>query len=133
MTPAPNSYNQETSKQAKLARFDNIHMGTDIKTTAKEIKFTPGPGHYDRIDEQYSRTHHHTTKNGTQPSPNFTAIAMKQAQRSVNKSLDQDELQNAKRSSFLKRQSNTGTHFFGAPTEADKFYETVSNGLGKKL
>ena len=51
VTPAPNSYNQDTSKQSKVARFDNIHMGTDIKTTAKDIKLTPGPGHYMRTDE----------------------------------------------------------------------------------
>ena len=50
-TPAPASYNQETSKAAKPARFDNIHLGTDKKITQKDIKLTPGPGHYIRVDE----------------------------------------------------------------------------------
>ena len=51
VTPAPDSYNQETCKHAKLARFDNIHLGTDKKTTAKDVALTPGPGHYWRVDE----------------------------------------------------------------------------------
>ena len=49
-TPAPNNYKQE-DHATKLARFDNIHLGTDKKTTAKDIKLTPGPGHYQRVDE----------------------------------------------------------------------------------
>ena len=66
VTPAPTSYNQETCKHAKPVRFDNIHLGTDKKTTAKDVPLTPGPGHYWRVDEQYARTFHHATKHGTQ-------------------------------------------------------------------
>lgn len=64
VTPAPDSYKQE-DHATKLARFDNIHLGTDKKTTAKDIKLTPGPGHYQRVDEQYPRTFHHATQHGT--------------------------------------------------------------------
>lgn len=36
-------YNQD-DKAVRPARYDNIHMGTDIKVTKKQIKLTPGPG-----------------------------------------------------------------------------------------
>ena len=59
-TPAPTSYKQD-DKAVRPLRYDNIHMGTDLKTTVKEINLTPGPGHYIRVDEQYPRTFHHKT------------------------------------------------------------------------
>ena len=46
-----------------MRRFKDTHMGTDKKITLKDPKYTPGPGHYHRVDEQYSRTFHHATKN----------------------------------------------------------------------
>ena len=61
MTPAPDSYKQD-DPATKQARFNNIHLGTGVKVTAKEVPLTPGPGHYLRVDEQYSRTFHHGTK-----------------------------------------------------------------------
>lgn len=61
VTPAPDSYKQE-DMATKPQRFNNIHLGTDKKVTAKDIPLTPGPGHYLRVDEQYSRTFHHGTK-----------------------------------------------------------------------
>ena len=44
-TPAPDSYKQD-DKATKQSRFNNIHMGTDKKSTLKDINLTPGPGHY---------------------------------------------------------------------------------------
>lgn len=61
MTPAPDSYKQG-DQATKPSRFNNIHLGTDKKVTAKDVPLTPGPGHYLRVDEQYSRTFHHGTK-----------------------------------------------------------------------
>ena len=34
---------------------------------------------------------------------------------------------------MLQRQSNTGSHFFGAPTGADQFYDTIGHSMGRKL
>ena len=120
-TPAPTSYNQETSKQAKLARFDNIHLGTDIKMTAKEIKLTPGPGHYVRVDEQYPRTFHHPTKHGSQRSPVFSSIVTKGPSKAgtVEVSHDTDDFSKAKRKSGANRQASTGQHFFGPASGAE--------------
>ena len=50
-TPAPTSYKQDDTG-VKPQRFNNIHLGTDKKVTMKDIKLTPGPGHYLRVDEQ---------------------------------------------------------------------------------
>ena len=75
----------EENKATKMSRYDNIHLGTDVKSTAKDIKLTPGPGHYYRVDEQYPRTFHHATKNGTQASPVFSDEKKK---RSLKKGLN---------------------------------------------
>ena len=56
MTPAPTSYDQDDSA-IKLQRYNNIHLGTDVKVTAKNIKLTPGPGHYIDSNMGYNRTH----------------------------------------------------------------------------
>lgn len=70
VTPAPSTYNQEVTKHAKPARFDDTHMGTDIKMTAKDIKLTPGPGDYTRIDDALlSRTFHSSTRAAHQMTP----------------------------------------------------------------
>ena len=47
----------------KPARYNNIHLGTDVKCTAKDVELTPGPGHYGRFDGTLARTFHHQAKN----------------------------------------------------------------------
>jgi hypothetical protein len=42
-------------KLTKPTAYDNIHMGTDVKTCAKPIKYTPGPGFYNN-DSTRGRT-----------------------------------------------------------------------------
>ena len=61
-TPAPCSYNQ-SDHGIKPARFTKIHLGTDVKVTAKEVELTPGPGHYVRTEGTMARTFHHAAKN----------------------------------------------------------------------
>ena len=70
-TPGPDNYN-ENDKATKLTRYDNIHLGTGVKTTLKDINLTPGPGHYLRTDEQYPRTFHHAAKHNSAVSPIFS-------------------------------------------------------------
>ena len=60
-TPAPDQYKQD-DKATKLRRFKDVHLGTDKKGIMKDQKLTPGPGHYHRVDNQYSRTFHHATR-----------------------------------------------------------------------
>ena len=62
--PGPDNYKQD-DMATKQSRFNNIHLGTDKKVTAKDIKLTPGPGHYSRTDEQFPKTFHHATKHGS--------------------------------------------------------------------
>ena len=75
-TPAPNQY-KEGDQAIKMSRFKNIHMGTDVKSTLKDIALTPGPGHYLRVDEQFAKTFHHATKHGSAISPVFNTISQK--------------------------------------------------------
>lgn len=46
VTPAPNSYNQDDTS-TKMTRFTGIGIGYDVKSNAKRIKLTPGPGEYE--------------------------------------------------------------------------------------
>ena len=61
-TPAPCAYKQG-DQAIKQARYKNIHLGTDVKCTAKAIELTPGPGHYARFDGTMARTFNHQAKN----------------------------------------------------------------------
>ena len=88
-TPAPNQY-KHSDKAVKPSRYKNIHLGTDKKVTLKEINFSPGPGQYERLDEQYPRTFHHTSKHGPTAQPLFT--------QSAKQSSDQQSFKNLMRS-----------------------------------
>ena len=113
-------------------------MGTDKKTTLKEINLTPGPGHYIRVDEQYPRTFHHATKHGTNflmsptMSSNFDTFG--QLPMATQMTLDSnqktaDDIAEAKRNSI--HQQKTQNNFFMAPTGSmDQFYDTMmSSGI----
>jgi len=118
-----------------MTRFNNVHLGTDKKVTLKDINLTPGPGDYLRVDEQYSRTFHHTTKHGTGASPTFSLInsvapySSKAVPRVVKNfdapSFGEDSEMmktRVKRNSMPRRQAS---HLFGIATESDQFYSTV--------
>jgi len=96
-------------------------LGTDKKVTAKDIKLTPGPGHYNRVDEQFPRTFHHATQHGSQISPIFATLPTG-GQNSIIMEEDDNnlDLATAKRNSVLMRQSHTGV-FFGSPGGAEGF------------
>lgn len=49
VTPSAVSYNQDDSK-VKTNRFKGIGMGYDVKSNAKMIKRSPGPGDYETIN-----------------------------------------------------------------------------------
>ena len=100
-------------------------MGTDVKSTAKDIKLTPGPGHYYRVDEQYPRTFHHATRHGTQASPVFSdkhQLSAKKGLSTEQQSLaENNEIDQVKLSLMGKKNSTVTNHFFGAPTGAVEF------------
>ena len=108
-------------------------MGTDVKSTAKPIKLTPGPGHYIRVDEQYPRTFHHATKHG---SPTFPTFKSKQPTKAAFNSAEvsqQDTESMVKvKLSEIRRQSSTANHFFGVPTASEAFYDTMMSSFAQK-
>ena len=119
----------------KPQRFNNVHLGTDRKTTLKDIPLTPGPGHYIRVDEQYPRTFHHATKHGTNMSPIFSTQNDRMSFRGkatdvMQSEGDGDVQSDAKINSMRK---HTASHFFGVPTGAESFYETMMSGFSKKV
>ena len=50
------SYNQDDSK-IKTNRFKGIGIGYDVKSNAKMIKKSPGPGDYETINKNNSAVH----------------------------------------------------------------------------
>ena len=124
-----------------MTRFNDVHLGTGKKTTLKDIPLSPGPGQYLRVDEQYPRTFHHSTKHGTSISPMFSTVnqhsvkAFKQAMMMSDTNRINEETTNdlaeAKRNSVIK-QNSTANHFFGEPTGAEAFYENLMTGVGPK-
>ena len=62
MLPGADAYKPKDS-QVKASAYNNIHMGTDVKTCAKPIKYTPGPGFYNN-DSTRGRTFNYAARNG---------------------------------------------------------------------
>ena len=101
-TPAPNQYKQD-DKATKRLRYDNIHLGTDRKTTLKDINLTPGPGHYLRVDEQYPRTFPHATRH-RKGSPILTSMNLDPGQsiQTFAQNAVIDDIAEAKRNSICQ-------------------------------
>ena len=130
MTPAPDSYKQDDAA-TKQTRFNNIHLGTDKKVTAKDVPLTPGPGHYLRVDEQYSRTFHHGTKytaaiaSGlTSQGASFRSFAKMTGLGSEGVPVHNEDIENKEEG------GRSPSHFFGNPTGHNKFYSTMMHGFG---
>lgn len=60
--PGADSYKVK-EKYSKASAYNNIHMGTDVKTCAKPIKYTPGPGYYNN-DSTRGRSFNYKAQNG---------------------------------------------------------------------
>ena len=115
-------------------------MGTDIKTTLKDIGLTPGPGHYQRTDEQYPRTFHHATKHGTNTNPVFSfpktsknktsTVNLAEPSQSFTNETGRDFAE-AKRSSLMHK--TTASNFFGPATGADIFADSLASAFTKRV
>jgi len=62
MVPGADAYKPIHTTQ-KPSRFNDTHLGTDVKTCEKMIKYTPGPGHYNN-DSTRGRTFNYKARNG---------------------------------------------------------------------
>ena len=94
-------------------------MGSDRKTTLKDINLTPGPGHYLRVDEQYPRTFHHATKLGKgSPMVSLNLDTGFSLQTLAHNTITED-IAEAKRNSICQQQK-TENHFFGNSGDYDE-------------
>lgn len=131
MTPAPDSYKQG-DQATKQTRFDNIHMGTDKKVTAKDIPLTPGPGQYLRVDEQYSRTFHHGTKYTAAISSGLSTHGASIRSFAKMTGIGSSGMGGAHNEDIDDKEEGgrSPSHFFGNPTGHNKFYATMKHGFG---